>query len=642
MRAGLLHLALLLLFLYPAMAFAQHEADGRVMKMHQKALAYYHASAYEDALKETEKALKADPLFIEAWLLLGDIHALKGNRPDAITAYSRAIRLNPDFFPPAFYILANLQFAEGRYKDCITAYETYLRYPTVKPAEAARAEKNMKTARFRMHALANPVPFEPLNLGPEINTGGYEFVNYISADGEQLYFTRRNPKGIKRDEDFFVSTRVNDSVWGPARELGPPVNTEGDEGAICISPDGQFLFFAACGRPDGYGSCDIYFCRREGDRWSEPRNTGPEINTSYWESQPAFAPDGRTLYFVSNRPGGHGGSDIWISWLQPDGRWSQAVNAGPVINTAEAERGPFIHPDGQTLYFSSKGHPGMGEGDIFMSRKDEAGNWSAPVNLGYPVNTSADEVTLVVDQQGRYAYISSAMEGGSGMQDIYRFRLPEATRPLAVTYMKGIVTDSISGSRLGAGFILSDLETGKEVVKSRSNPVTGEFLVSIPAGRMYALNVEKQGYLFYSVHFFIGDKAGIEEPYLRDVLLKPLQKDEVTVLRNIFFETDSARLLPASMVELERLLQFLQQNRALSVEISGHTDSTGSEAHNLDLSRRRAKAVYDYLTTKGISVNRLTYKGYGAMQPVAGNETVEGRAANRRTEFRITGVDGDD
>lgn len=638
MKKRPLRLLIVLFCLFPCIVFAQQKGESKAQKIHNRALALYNAAAYDQALKEVQKAVKADPGFIESWLLLGDISAMKGMRPEAIEAYQKAITIDEGFFPAAYYILGNLQFSEGLYADCLKSYRHYLGLGKAKPAELAKAEKNIKTAEFRIHALANPVPFEPVNLGYGINTEGYEFVNYITADGEQLYFTRRMPASVRNDEEFFVSRLQAGSVWGVARELGPPVNTEGDEGAICISADGQYLFFAACNRPDGYGSCDLYYSRREGGRWSEPRNLGPVVNSSHWESQPSLAPDGRTLYFVSNRPGGWGGSDIWISELQPDGYWGMPANAGPVINTPADERGPFIHPDGQTLYFSSKGHTGMGEGDIFMSRLSANGEWSEPVNIGYPVNSAADEVNLVVDRQGRYAYISSDMAGGFGKQDIYRFELPRPVMPLPVTYMKGVVSDSISGKRLAAAFTLTDLETGKEVVNSLSDAVSGEFLVSIPAGKKYALTAEKPGYLFYSAHIFVEGEAEAEKPYLHDVLLKPVQKDEVTVLRNVFFETDSARLLPESLVELDRLLQFMNRNPYVSIEISGHTDNTGSDAHNIDLSRRRAEAVYDYLAGGRITKGRMTYKGYGAAKPVAGNETPEGRAANRRTEFRITSV----
>ena len=609
------------------------------MKHHRKALQYYQASAFDEALVELDKALRINSESIESWLLKGDILSIRREDASAMESYTKAISIDETFFPPALYILANLQFRAKLYNESIANYEKYLTYPNVKDAEYDRAKKNTHLAEFRLNAIKNPVPFEPVNLGNEVNSEGYDFINYLSADGEQLYFTRRTPKGPRKDEEFYFAVRVSDTEWGNIRNLGYPVNTPGDEGALCLSPDGQFLFFAACNRPDGYGSCDLYASKRKGQEWSEPQNLGPVVNSSHWESQPTFSPDGRTLFFVSNRPGGLGGSDIWFTRMEANG-WSAPQNAGPVINTPEAERGPFMHPDGQTLYFSSKGHPGMGEGDIFMSRMDADGEWSQPINLGYPINTEADEVNMVVDLQGRYAYISSSIEGSYGLTDIYSFRLPEHVKPLAVTYLKGIVSDSITGIKLNADFILTDLKSGKEVVRSSSNAATGEFLVSIPAHRNYALTIEKAGYLFYSANFFIDDEAGMDKPYLRNFLLKPIRKDEITVLRNVFFETDSSRLLPESEAELDKLFKFLDLNKNIRIEISGHTDNTGAVAYNNELSLARAAAVYRYLADKGISRKRMMFKGYGATVPVADNQASEGKAANRRTEFKILDTNG--
>jgi len=278
----------------------------------------------------------------------------------------------------------------------------------------------------------------------------------------------------------------------------------------------------------------------------------------------------------------------------------------------------------------------MGEGDIFFSKADSDGKWSEPVNLGYPLNTEADEVTFIVDSDGKYAYYSSAAGDGYGLQDIYRVDLPQDLRPLPVSYMKGIVSDSLSAKLLGATFTLTDIGLGTRVVKSNSDVVTGEFLVCIPSGRQYALTVEKPGYLFYSAYFGLDSSAGIREPYLKNILLKPIREGESVVLRNIFFETDSSRLLPESESELGKLFDLLKRNQGLRIEISGHTDNTGSASYNRLLSEKRAMSVFNYLTGKGISPHRMTYRGYGDSKPVADNAVPEGRAMNRRTEFSVT------
>lgn len=626
---------LLILVISSSCLFSQEVKESKATKYHEKALQYYHASAYKEALEELNKAIKADGNHIESWLLAGDVQALKGEYSKAIESYKKAIEIDSNFFVPAYYILANLYFQEERYAESVTCYQKYLKYPDASDVEKYKSTRGLNTALFRIDAMKRPVPFKPVNLGPAVNTSGYEFVNYISPDRLRLFYTRRMMEGDRLDEQFYYSINRADTSWSASIDLGPPINTQGDEGAMALSPDGQLLFYSACGRPDGYGSCDLYVSRLEGDQWSEPVNLGPVVNTPGWESQPSFSSDGRTLYFVSNRPGGMGSSDVWITTLSDEGNWSRPVNAGNIINTPEAERGPFIHPDGTTLYFSSKGHIGMGQGDIFYSVMQE-GVWSKPVNLGYPINSKEDEVTMIVDNEGKVAYYSSAKDEGFGLQDIYAFNLPGNVRPAKVSYMKGFIYDSITRSPLQARFRLLNLSTGDTIVTSVSNPGDGSFLLCIPAGYNYALNVEKQGYLFYSAHFEMKEKADYINPFRKDIPMKPIREGESIVLRNVFFETDSFNLLPESTTELDQLLKLLAKNSRMHIQISGHTDNVGTDEYNRVLSEKRARSVYDYLVAAGIDRNRLTYKGYGRSKPVAANESPEGRALNRRTEMMVT------
>lgn len=614
--------------------FSQTDNESKAEKFHNRALQYYNASAYDEALEEVNKAIKSDRNYIKAWLLAGDIHALKGRTEEAIKSYRSAIAIDSAFFIPAYYILGNLLFQTMQYEECINYYLKYSQYPRIRPAEKERMQKNLRSARFRIEAIKNPVPFDPKNLGPAVNSEGFEFVNYISPDRMKLYFTRRMTSGERRDEQFFYSLNKGDTAWASSIDIGPPINTEGDEGAMTVSPDGQYLFFSGCNNINGYGSCDLYYSRLVGNQWGEPVNLGPIVNTRGWESQPSFSSDGRTLYFVSNRPGGFGQSDIWITKLLDNGEWMTPYNAGDVINTNESERGPFIHPDAVTLYFSSSGHTGMGEGDLFYSKWID-GKWSEPVNIGYPVNTDDDEVTMIVDNEGKYAYYSSAREGGFGLQDIYRFELPQNVQPGRVSYMKGIVYDSITHKPLQADIKLLNPESGDTVITSVSNPVDGSFLLVLPEGQNYALNAFREGYLFYSAHFIMEGEADLIDPFRKDIPLKPVKEGESIILRNIFFATDSFNLLPQSKAELEQLVNFMRVNPGLVIEISGHTDNVGTAQYNQLLSERRARSVYDFLVNAGIDPRRLQYKGYGALNPVSTNDDEQGRALNRRTEMRV-------
>ncbi len=417
--------------------------------------------------------------------------------------------------------------------------------------------------------------------------------------------------------------------------MEPPVNSSGNQGALCLSPDGMKLFITCCSRRDSYGSCDLYVSYRRGSSWSEPENLGPDVNSTAWDSQPCLSADGHSLYFVSSRRGGYGGSDIWKCILQPDGSWSSPVNLGDRINTSSNEMAPFIHEDGHTLYFSSSGHPGMGGADLFVSRQDSSGKWSKPVNLGYPVNTRNDEINLVINAGGDAAYISSAKEGGFGNTDIYRFELPKEARPSPVSYVKGKVYDKNDGHPLAAAFELIDMQSGKSVVSSVSDVTNGEFILSLPVDKDYALNVSCTGYLFYSRNFSIHDGHEPGNPVNLDVPMQAMLVGEKVVLHNIFFDTDKFDIKPDSKAELDKLVEFLGKNPGMKIEISGHTDNVGSVAHNLQLSQDRANSVFSYLINNGINKDRLSFKGYGETVAIDTNDTPEGRAHNRRTEFKV-------
>jgi outer membrane protein OmpA-like peptidoglycan-associated protein len=372
-----------------------------------------------------------------------------------------------------------------------------------------------------------------------------------------------------------------------------------------------------------------------GGKWTEPKNIGPPVNTPHWESQPAFAADGRTVYFASNRPRGAGGIDIWKTKIDDDDRFSVPENIGPPINTPGDEVSPFIHPDGKTLYFASDGHLGMGGKDIFVSRLMDNNQWSEPQNLGYPINTIGDELNLIVNAKGNIAYFSSDKEGGFGGMDLYWFELDESIRPQSVTYLKGRVFDQKDRRPIEAVVELYDLSTGELFSSIKSDVVNGEFLVCIPTNNSYALNVNKTGYLFFSENFDLVGVHSETEPYHKDIPLKNINVGEIVVLKNVFFDTDKFDLKAESILELNKLVDLLKQNKSIKIEIGGHTDNQGSQAHNKTLSQNRAKAVYEYLISKNIDKSRLTYQGYGVEKPVATNDTPQGRTLNRRTEFKI-------
>ncbi len=616
--------------------------NAKAIKSYEKATKFYDSYDNADALKELDEAIKADDKFIEAYMLKGDILADMKKYESAIVCYQKAIEIDPDFYSNNYFNLGMAELKCGKYQLAKNSLTVYVNNKKVLPANKKKADFFLKNAEFGINALNNPVPFNPVNLGDSVNSKYNEYLPSLTADGQTLVITRRLPKdsntvfeSLSDQEDFYVCHRVDDSLWSKAKDIGPPINTPGNEGAQCISPDGKTLYFTACNRPDGIGSCDIYYSRRVGNAWSIPKNMGAVVNSAKWDSQPSISSDGNTLYFTSARSGGKGGMDIWKTTKDKLGVWTQPVNLGDSINTIRGEMAPFIHPDDQTLYFASDGHPGMGGFDIFYSRKDSAGNWGKAVNIGYPINTFADESYLIVNSAGDLAYFASDRPGGKGHLDIYSFPLYAKARPKMVTYMKGTVYDKNSYAKLYAKFELIDLKTGKTFLESYSDTLTGEFLVCLPSEKDYALNISKDGYLFYSENFKLSGVHPNSDPYLKDVPLQPIKVNETVVLKNIFFDTDKYDLKPESTTELERLKALLLKNPKLKIEIDGHTDNVGEAAYNQVLSENRAKAVYTYLIEHGIAKERLSYKGFGETMPINTEDSDKGRALNRRTEFRV-------
>jgi len=629
---------LFICFSFSAFGQSKYSIESKkAIGIFEEGLRFYDNKLNTEAEERFLKAIKIEPKFIEAHILLGDVYFDMGKPLDGIELYKKVVEIDDEFFSNTYNQLAQMQMSIGDYDNAVINYTKYIAKKRVNPKLKEKAELQLQNAKFGAIARKSPVPFEPKNLGANVNTADFEYFPVLTADGLTLVCTRnkRRDEGADYQEDFYISFLKNDGEWGLAMNLGNPINTDDNEGAQTMTADGQQLFFTGCNRRGGMGSCDIYRSFREGRSWSTPENLGPPVNSDKWESQPSISSDGKTLYFSSNRAGGKGGADIFVTHLAPNGEWTEPRNLGDSINTAGYEETPFIHADGRTLYFTSNGHVGMGGKDIYMSRLDEKGIWSTPKNLGYPINTWKDEMGLFVDASGKLAYFGSDRDGGFGKLDIYAFELYQDARPIPVTYVKGIVKDLPSKRPLGAKFELIDLSTSKTVIESQSDKITGDFLVCLPVDRDYALNVSKDGYLFYSANFSLQGRAPDSKPFIMNVELQPIEFGKKVVLKNIFFETASYDLKPESTAELEKLVSFLKENPTIHIEIGGHTDNMGNRADNQVLSENRAKAVNDYLLTKGIVPARTEYKGYADTVPIDTNDTVEGRANNRRTEFTV-------
>lgn len=602
------------------------------------------------AEKSFLRALEEDKNFIEAALGLANLYQVTGKHEEAISYFKKAIAINPKFFPNSFYFLGLSQLATGQYQDAKNNLEAFLKFDRINPNTKENAQKFLANATFGAEAVKNPKPFNPINVGEGINTGMNEYFPAVTVDGNSFLFTRglTDPQmpGYE-NEDFFMSLKQKD-VWQTAMPIRE-INSIGNEGAPTLSADGKILFFASCanevgdyGAQDrkGYGSCDIFYAQKINGRWTAPHNAGPAVNSSNWETQPSFSSDGKTLYFIRGvvSRGGIKEQDIYTSTIGEDGRFTQAVKISSNVNTPSKEESVFIHPDNQTLYFSSDGHPGMGGLDIFMSRRQPDGDWGPAINLGYPINTFNEDNSFLVYPNGRFAFFASDRKGGFGGLDIYEFELPEDMRPQKITYVKGKVYHAKTKEPLEANFELVDLETQQLVTRSYSQK-NGEFLVTLSANKNYLVNVNKESYLFYSDNFSLkGTNADFTKPYQLDIPLEPIDTGSVVELKNVFFDVNKWDLKPESKAELDKLVAFLSKNASLRIELGGHTDNSGDKKANVVLSGNRAKSVYDYLVNNGkISAGRLSYKGYGDSKPKVPNTSPENKAINRRTEFKVVG-----
>ena len=617
---------------------------------------------FKEGIRLMEAAIEKDPTFWEPHVWAGEFYENMRDYENAIKHYETALQINPNHSATGttYFYLGNLQNAVGDYEKSIQNLDLFLRNRNANPDLQQQAQTIRVNSEFAMNAMKNPRNFNPINVGPGINTADPEYFPTITVDGKTILFTRRikddRVPQFKQQEDFYVSQLNERNMWGIAEPMPPNVNTVLNEGAPTIAADGRSLIFVACSdmsgdnnygeKRTGKGSCDMFYTKKLGARWTDPINLPGNVNTPTWESQPSLSADGKTLYFVRrvSRRGDPVDSDIFVARLLDNGQWSTPTALPRHINTTQQEESVLIHPDGKTLYFASRGHVGMGGSDIYVTRMDAKGNWSQPENLGYPINTKYEENSLMVSPDGEIAFFASDRKGGYGDLDIYYFEMPEEFRPTKTLYFEGIVFDALTKAPLSGKFQLIDLKTGKEVIFSEADKQTGEFLVSLPVNKEYALNVSYPGYTFFSKNFNMTNPEGLEAIHM-DVPMVPITSDKPVLLANVFFDLGKSTLRTESFVELDKLFDFLVKNPSVKIEIGGHTDTRGDDKENQKLSEDRAKAVYDYILAKGTEAARLTFKGYGESQPVITDTSIAKLAtdkeketahqSNRRTEYKI-------
>lgn len=624
---------------------------------------------FQKALEYYLKANKFNPNNATLNYKIGKCYITIAETAKAIKHLEKSLKLNPMVAEDINLMLAQAYQLDLQFDKAIEEYQKFRKAIDQQTAYEMddKISKKIDECKNGKKLVQEPVRVFIDNIGKVVNSPYPDYGPIVNADESILYFTSRRPNttGGKKDdydfnyyEDIYISyNRLNS--WTKPQNPGSPLNDKWHESVVGISPDGQKLLLY-----NGDKGGDIYVSRLEGKEWSKPLMLDEPVNTKdYHESSACFSPDERTLYFVSDRPGGLGEHDIYKSTLNRNGEWMKPINLGPTINTKFDEDGAFIHPDGKTLYFSSNGHNTMGGYDIFRSVLED-GTWSKPENLGYPINSPDNDIFFSTSASGEHGYYSTKKSGGYGQDDIYviTFLGPEklivmnsehnllASRTQAVsetviestveiksnpvTILKGKIHDEKTGDPVAASIELIDNEKNEVLAVFSSNSATGRYLVSLPAGKNYGIAIKAENYLFHSENFNI-PKASIYNEIIKDIPLKKVEVGEKIVLNNIFFDSGKAKLRPESYAELGVLRKLMKDNPGLKIEISGHTDNVGSDNFNQQLSEKRAKSVVDYLISQGIDASRLKYTGYGESQPIADNSTKEGRQKNRRTEFEI-------
>lgn len=627
------------------------------------------SQALDDARGLMVLAADLDTTFLKANYDAGYLHLLTIGKELAVKYFLRVYRQNPSYrFDLEYWIGKSYQYGldfdnalvfYNRYKTKLSSNSNYRGNDKV-PMETV--DKSIVECMNGKEFVASPDNFSIVNIGREINSEFEDYGPVLNEEEDEIIFTTRRRDGNlnqnvaddnKPYEDMFISRKAN-GTWSYAANIGERVNTPYHDSNLALSADGKTLYIL---KDEGGG--DIYFCTQLANgSWGAPAPLPGIINSSFEEKSITISKDGKTLYFSSNRPGGLGGTDLYKATKDSKGEWANVKNLGPKINTPFDEEGPFIDYDMVTLYFSSKGHKNMGSYDIFRAVYDpEKNDWSEPENLGYPINTPDDDIFYITSSDGKRAYYSSVREDGLGYTDIFLITTPEGmkerellaesdpeevpdpvkrrdeVKPLR--YLVTIIDDQ-SKAPLAAKVSLKGLNDNVIV---GSNPVKAgvyEFRVTHPSAKDYRLSIEKAGYVFLNQNVNIRGAGESEQMLTRTIELRRLNVGTTSVLRNIYFDYDRATFKTESYSDLNKLESMLRQNPHLKIEISGHTDNFGHWQYNRTLSQKRAEAVKDFLTKKGIDSRRIRAAGYGESRPLASNDDeIDGRELNRRVEFKV-------
>lgn len=623
----------------------------------------YDFGDFEDAIGLYQQAISENTENIRANYQLGECYLKTSHsKPKAVDFFLKAYSLDAEYTNMILFKIAESYRFAYKFDEAIDYYKLFKEeveihrriFEGLDTEELKnRADRRIYECRNAKEYIAAPTSVQIENLGDEINSKENDYAPVLSADGDMLIFTSRRAGGIgilkdvdnKYFEDIWISY-FDGGKWSKPQNMGPKINSDNHESNLCLSPLDEHLYIY---KTENAG--DIFLAKKVYDEWEEPKSLGAPINTEYKEVSAFETSDGNKLFISSDRPGGIGNTDIYVSEKNEDGEWAEPVNLGDVINTEYDEEGPFYVSESNTLYFSSKGHDGMGGYDLYRSVYNKAGNsWSKPQNLGYPINSTDDDLYFTMASDGKTGYYATFKEDSRGENDLYRIYPADGSK-VEDPDSNSVVseTDTAEGAVV-LNFKVFDYDTEKPIKahielvdkdtdeKLFNGDINGEFVFSFnnTDSKLVILLVESEGYLFQTVKIKVPAPAKDQLVLERKLGLRKPKENVANIMRNVYFDFSKATLKKESYNEIEKLVKMLNAIPSMKIEISGHTDFIGGSAYNKELSRQRASAVRDYIINRGIAGNRVTAVGYGSERPLASNDDEEeGRELNRRTEFTI-------
>lgn len=630
-------LKILFILVFFLFSFEMNAQSGKkVEDLYAEAQKQFSAKNYDGTKKTCYQILATEPGFKNAHLLLADVYSKQDSINLEILHLNKAGEIGREW--DVVFRLGEANYKKGDYSEALRYYNIYSDYKYIDVKRQFLLACKIASCRFAIHSMVNPDEFTLQKTGNSENLQNEEYWPVTSPDGKKLVFARLSKDPAQGQRGDFYMALPDSAMWDISKLLNDTIALD-NEGVQTLSAGSKIMFFTACNRPDRLGNCDIYFIKFEDGKWGAPINAGRPVNSEAWEAQPSFSTGSRSLYFSSDRSGGKGKKDIWkaeLTGFSDEGlpQWKGPVNLGNIINTSGNEISPFIHHDNRKLYFVSDTQPGIGGMDLFSAEIDGLGNVINIENLGYPINTHYDDVALSLSYICDTTYFSSSRQTEKGME-IFAFNLDRGLATTPVAYVKARVSDFKTKKPVQVSVRLEIQPFKNNQSQIQETDEKGEAIFGLQLNRNYAFNVSEPGYLFYSKFLNQGKVNSVIAPYLLDIELQPIEIGAEVQLYNIYYETDSFRILPQSEPELQNLVSFLKNNSEMKIEIQGHTDSSGNAEANQKLSERRAKSVFDYLVNNGIQTNRLKSGGYGDKVPIASNDTPEGRMLNRRTTIKI-------